>query len=50
MEFEVPESHIWKLTLSIDMVQQILQSKRQEMRSNKKNQGLMVEKCCYDDF
>ena len=42
MEFQVPNRHIFRPTLSTDMVQQILWWERQKR--------CMIEKCCYNRF
>ena len=41
MEFKVPKRHILRPTLSIDMVQRLLQLERQNMCFGRKKQGPM---------
>ena len=50
MEFKVPKRHILRPTLSIDMVQHVLQWERQKRVSRRRRQGPMAERCYYNDF
>ena len=50
MEFEVPKRHILWPTLSTSMVQRVLWWERQNRSCDRKRQGPMAEKCCYDKF
>ena len=50
MEFEVPNIHILRLTLSIDVVQRVLWWERQKRRFGRKGKGLWPRKCWYNDF
>ena len=48
MKFEVPRRRILRPTLSIDMVQRVLQWERQKRCSSSKRQGPMAKKYCYN--
>ena len=48
MKDEVPKRHILRSTLSTDMIQRVLGWERQKRCSERKRQGHMIEKYCYN--